>query len=720
MIRFPHGASYYPLMERSPDNWEIDLKSMKQAGINYVRTAEIFNGWDQLEIEPDVFRFDELKEFFDAAHKHGIQILLGSGSTCPPYWLHQMDETVNIVNSRGDRYPVNASYGWACYNNPTFRERHSKYLGAMVNYFKNHSALLGYQINNELGYPFMPLGTGDIDVYCYCENCKLEFRKWVKEKYKTLEELNFAWRWSATNTFHTSWEQVEPPYTKPTAWASITRWMDWRLFHMDVMTRQVKREVELINTLDKKHFTTLNIFYLHENDPFSAITAIDQFELAKAVDIIGYDVYPGSLNKIDKKEESTSMVLDHARSISKPLNKKYWLAETEAGPIGGWVLGPQTTSNYDDIVRYQMDGIGHDAKSVMYQLYKEYEFQPIHWGGIVNLDGSETERTEAVRMVSDFVEEFSDFIDNSTTRKGQVAILVSKENQIVLNGVNQEDFLMEELRGVYSTLYELGYDIDFINPEHMDNGYADDYDVVFAPLLAVVQQELAKNIQRYVQKGGLFIAGARFSFMEDHGWYSQSMPSFGLKDVFGIELTNVYQNDNIRITYKDEKYHGYHHIEKINTLTAKVIGTFKDGGAAVTQNSYGSGSAVYIGTHLGNAYYKHDISLLKQIFIDILPDMPRITAEYEGKGMREIDIHSLSDEHKEMLIITNYAAKDYKSEFFNQPTKSVTITHFDTGIESIKEYGTNCVIDFDSDDRVTFKVDVEMDKVKVLIIEKKR
>ncbi len=37
---------------------------------------------------------------------------------------------------------------------------------------------------------------------------KQERRQWVKNKYKTLDALNYAYRWGATNTCHTNWEQV--------------------------------------------------------------------------------------------------------------------------------------------------------------------------------------------------------------------------------------------------------------------------------------------------------------------------------------------------------------------------------------------------------------------------------------------------------------------------------------------------------------------------------
>ncbi len=718
MEQFLHGASYYPLMEDGIDVWHQDLKTMKDLGINYVRTAEIFNGWDQLEIRPGEFRFAELEKFFDVCEQYDIKILLGSGSASPPYWLHQMDENVNILSSNGKRYPVNTSYGWACYNNPTFIERHASYLENLIKYFKNHKSLLAYQINNEIGYPFVPLGNGDIEVYCYCDHCKSEYRKWVKNKYKTLQNLNHAWRWSATNVYHTDWEQVEPPYAKPTAWASVTRWLDWRLFQMDVITNQVRRENKIIKSLDTEHFTTVNIFYMQEYDALNVMTCIDQFELAKEVDIIGYDVYPSSHNKLETRPEYASMALDHARSVSKPLNKNYLLAETEAGPIGGWILGPEYTTTYQDMIRYQMEAIGHDAKTVMYQLFKEYEFQPLHFGGTIGLEGEKTQRTDAVRVVSDFAEENAEFINNSNTKRGKIALLVSKENHIVFNGVGQEKFLVKELRGVYSAIHDLGYEIDFITLEHFRNGYVKNYEVVYAPLLAVVQKELSEQIADYVSEGGTFIAGARFSFMEEHGWYSRHMPSYELPDMFGMKVVEVYCEQSPTITYKQSAYLGIHHKEDIEVTCGEVLGTFDDGKPAIVKNSFGKGKAIYIGSHIGNAYFEEGLCLIKDIFENEVDCLPDIVVDYDGKEAREIDVHSLSYEDKEMLIITNSVKKAMRESFFNDKKKTITISHADINISSVYDNSEDEAVDFKSGNRIVFDTVITEGQTKIITLKK--
>ncbi len=352
-----YAAGYYPLMHDKND-WDRDLKRMKEAGIRLIRTAELFNSWDRIEPEKDAFKFEFLDDFFDLCLKYGIKVMLGTGTASPPYWIHEMYPEVNIVNNHNEQYPNNVSYSWACVNHSGYLKEVERYLTVLVNRYKNHEALFAYQIHNEISMPFMPLKDGDVDIYCYCESCINKFREWVRNKYKTLDELNYAYRWGATNTFHTNWNQVIPPKTKPTSWSSITRWLDWRLFAMDSMVQFVSWQNQCIKALDKNHITTTNIFFLKSQDMLGVITALDQFEMAKVVDVIGYDLYPGSGDKLEKNPEFSSMFLDMARSTSESIGKEFWLLETESGPINGWVLGLSRNVKDFDLVRNVLKPLG--------------------------------------------------------------------------------------------------------------------------------------------------------------------------------------------------------------------------------------------------------------------------------------------------------------------------------------------------------------------------
>ncbi|SKC89692.1 beta-galactosidase [Maledivibacter halophilus] len=675
--RIIYAAGYYPLMQEKQD-WKKDLRLMKESGIQLIRTAELFNTWDRIEPEKGKFKFEFLDEFFDLCQEYGMKILLGTGTAAPPYWIHKEYPDSNILNNHGEQYPNNVSYTWACIDHKGYLEESERYINTLVNRYKDHPALYAYQIHNEIGFPFMPLKDGDIDIYCYCEHTQKKYRKWLKEKYQSLDALNYAYRWGATNTCHTTWDEIEPPRTKPTSWSSVTRWLDWRLFSMENYVDFVSWQNKLIKKIDSKHPTSTNIFFLKSQDPLGVLTALDQFEMAKVVDHIGYDLYPGSGNKLESKPEFASMFLDMSTSTAKPLEKDYWLLETESGPINGWVMGPSRNVKGFDLVRNVFEAIAHDAKLTLYQGWRQWDFQPLHWGGIVDLDGNPTERTKAAEKIGSILNKYGEEIFDAKNPVGEVAILISKENAIVLNGMGQEKYLLEAMRGAYRVFWEKGYMVDFITPDQFKSGYANKYKAVYMPLMAVIDEDLSKDLEKYVQQGGILIGTPRCGMLGKNGWYNHQIPCFNLSHVFGLKVEGVYANTKPNVTFNSKNYSGIWHREtlSINSDTAKVLARFNDDTPAVTLNSYGKGYGLYFGTHGDAAYLKEQSYLLWDVIDNVLLDHgvePKLQLEYTNRKYKEVDGHYLEGDKRGYIFITNYVTENHPN-FFIDGKKNVRIS----------------------------------------------
>ncbi|MFD3157858.1 beta-galactosidase [Haloimpatiens sp. FM7330] len=722
MNKYPYGGGYYPLIHDKSE-WKKDLLLMKEAGINIVRTAELFNTWDRIEPEEGKFNFDFLDEFFDLCEELDMKILLGTGTASPPYWIHEKYPDSNILSNSGKQYHNNVSYTWACIDNPGYLKEAERYIRTLVERYKNHNALDSYQLHNEVGFPFMPLENGGLDIYCYCEHSKNKFRHWMKEKYKTLDSLNYAWRWSATNTVCTKWSQVEPPYVKPTAWSSVTRWLDWRLFWMDNFTNFIKWQNHIVKSMDEKHPTTTNIFYMKSFDAFGTLMGLDQFEMAKQVDYIGYDLYPGSGDKLKSRPEFSSLFLDHAKSIAKPLGKAYWIHELESGPINGWMLGPDRNTNSSDLMRNAFECLGHDAKFMLYQGWREWDFQPLHWGGIVDLDGNKTDRNIGCEKIGKFLDENSEYLLKSRTSKGDIAILTSKENSIVINGVGQEEFLKNAIRSAYRIFWEKGFNIDFITPEHLESGYAKDYKAICMPFLTLIKENTAKNLQKYVENGGILIGTARCGMIGEHGWYNHKIPCFNLQNVFGVNAVEVWAKGDYKATYKNKNYDCYWHKERLDILdeNVNVIARFFDDTPAATVNKFGKGTAIYFATHADAAYLEKQSYLMWDIIDDIFKQekiRPYIYTEYTNRIQKEVDVHSLKNEEKEMLIITNYVNSNRINSFFINGKKKIRIyidNEYD--IKSIKDYYEQREISWKRDERgINIELEINKNEIKVLQI----
>ncbi len=669
---FLYGGSFYPLKQKNHDKI---FKQLKNCHINFVRTAEIFGSWDVIEAEKGCFNFDFLDQFFEDCQKNDIKILLGTGTASPPLWLHHEDENMNIVDAYGNQYPNHSSYSWACHDNPHFLSAAERYLEKLVNRYKDSPALMAYQIHNEPGYPFMPIN-GTVGDYCHCIHSQDSFRNWLKVKYNhDLNALNEAYQWGATSCVYTDWSQVETPKSRPSSWASTTHWLDFRLWAMENLNRFLLWQNDLIKKYDNQHPTSTNIFFLKSQDPLGVKTALDTYAVAQSVDIIGYDIYPGSGNKLEHMPEFSSLCLDHGKTMAKQAqNEAFWLLETEAGPINGWLKGPHNHTSGLDLKRNIFDAVGHGASLSLYQMFQEVPFQQLHWGGIIDLEANATERTAIAKEIGSFFQKHGKSLMNAQTPSAKVAILISKENAIIANGVDQETFLVDAIRGTYSVFWEMDYEVDIMTTDMVLEGKHEDYKIIAMPFLCTVSKALSKALAQWVEKGGGLIGTSRLGMLDEKGWYNSQIPCFDLRDHFGICAFDTYSDTHPDISFNKFDYKGHWHQDHIRILhdNVQVLARFFNDKPAVTlKENENGGFALFFGTHADVAWHKQNSSLYWQIIKPLLDKYhikPTLSIDYSNRQSKEIDAHLLIGDRESWVFITHYINKK-KKDFWNNQRK---------------------------------------------------
>lgn len=657
-MNYPYlAAGYYPI-SHTRDDVVRDLDNMKSIGIEVVRTAEICCAWDQIEPEKGRFDLEWLDDFFDLCEARNMQILLGTGTACPPYWLRTHYPDVGIVSAGGNKYPNNASYSWACFDHPGFKEEAERYIATIVNRYKNRKGLFGYQIHNEVGFPFMPLESGEMEIYCYCQHSVKAFQSWLENRYSSIEELNTAYRWNATNERYTSFDQVEPPKAAPKAWSSVTRWLDWRLFWMDNTTAFVAWQNDIIKQYDCGHPTTTNTFFMKSQDPFGVRMGLDQLGIAQSVDFLGIDIYPGSGNKAVKKPECSSMCLDMGRTIANYCGKDYALLETESGPINGWVMGPDRNVKGSDIWRNLFDAYGHGAKFALFQGYRDWDYQPLQWGGLTDLDGNPTERSQTVKEIYGILNDSLGSLPPCINRPADVAIVLSKENAILIEGTGQEKFLLDSYRGIYSALWNRNIRTDILTTDMLSEQILANYKLVCLPLLAVLSDENASLFENYVKNGGCVFAGARVGMLNSIGWRNHQMPCRPLDKVFGVNCVETDAGINPNVLYRNQEFTGFWHKEHLDLIdTAVVEAEFQDGTPAFVHNYYGKGQAFYEATHSAIGLIRDGSNLLPA-FLGRILEATGIVAECSmvtESDNQIFDCHLFPNAGNTALVITSRA-----------------------------------------------------------------
>ncbi|MFP4078439.1 MAG: beta-galactosidase trimerization domain-containing protein [Candidatus Izemoplasmataceae bacterium] len=342
------------------------------------------------------------------------------------------------------------------------------------------------------------------------------------------------------------------------------------------------------------------------------------------------------------------------------------------------MLGPDRKTDATDILRNQLEAIGHGNTSVLYQLFKEPRFQPLHWGGMITTDSRKTPQFESAKSIGELVSKHKDFLLESTVAPAKVAIYIAKENHVIMHGLNHEPFFLEELRGVYRYYWSKNHTIDFITDSHFEKGLVSRYEVIHFPLVATIKPAMTKHLEKYVENGGHAVMSARFGYMDAHGWYQHRMPGNNLHSVFGFEVTACEKEEAPTIVLKNgERVPGYHHKETLALSDhCETLATFEDGTPAVMESGLKKGTVLYFATHPGQAHLKEGHSLMDSIMTPYLEKCgvsPSVTIAGHEDWATRIDPHVLLRDHEKWLILTHYVPKESKPLMHEKTTITVTL-----------------------------------------------
>lgn len=175
---FLYGASVYPELQTS-EEWNRMLDEFRGAHMNLVRVAE--SSWGNLETAPGQFNFGWLHTFLDDLHRREMKAILGTSTFVPPQWLvgAHPDATVQLLPGI---FSDPMSRKSPCLNHPLYRDACRRYITAIGAEFKDHPAVIGWQLDNEI--------EATVSVICYNPACERAWRQWLKATYHTPDEFN--------------------------------------------------------------------------------------------------------------------------------------------------------------------------------------------------------------------------------------------------------------------------------------------------------------------------------------------------------------------------------------------------------------------------------------------------------------------------------------------------------------------------------------------------
>lgn len=595
-----------PVNDTSRIRWKKDLQQIKKLGFNTVRT---WVEWTACEPAPGRYRFDNLRLLLELAREAGLKVLVQVYVDSAPDWVGENWPDARFVAQNGAAIPSQAAPGY-CFDHPVVQSKILDFYRETARVATRYPNFLGWDLWSEPHIinwaiiDYIPNAT-----FCYCTNSVKRFQSWLEQKYGTLEKLSRSWY----RTF-TRWEQVEPPRFGTIL--SYTDFIDWRLFIQEKLAQDLRLRTESVKSVDPTRVATSHaavpcLF----TSPLWGVGAPDDWLMAEAADYFGTSIYPKH-SFPDRHWDllRLSVLADFARSAGRARGG-FYVGELQAGMgIRGTVVGNPVTA--DDHRRWVWALLSRGARSI-----NVYAYYPMNSGyeaggyGLVNLDGTLTERSREMGRLAAIVDQHQELFLKGVPQKAEIA-LVYNPLAFLVGGeqhLSETGAVRDSLIGIYRAFFRRNIASDFVHIREVEKGGLGAYKVAFLPYPLMLTSRAAQQLRVFVEQGGTLVSEARLGWNDDRGYSQDVIPGFGLDQVFQVRegRLKMEQKAEIRISATDpllgelkpgDSVWGRGIAEELLPYPAgKVLGTFPDGSPALVSAPFGKGKAVIAGSFLGMA-----------------------------------------------------------------------------------------------------------------------
>ena len=354
---FPVGVSYH--FTENKGSWDQDLQAMRDLGLNTVRVDLSWR--DVSPVVPWSYQFSDLDDFLDRAARHGLYVVLvfshTTGDYNTPIWFWLLNSDWRVVGRRGNTPLADEP----SINHPTYRRQLEDYIAATVRHVKDHPAILAYQLLNEPRYDSTRL-------YDYNPYSIAAFQSWLQRKYGNPERLNRAW-----STSYLSFKDAQPPRDVPSDLsksAQATQWTDWRQFSYDNLAGFVGDLAHTAKKADPDHPVIVSemAWWWWGEQPF---TGVSPLHIYKDADIVGYDLYPDSI-------EDASYFLLTSDMLARYWHKPVWVMELnskDGNPTG------------EEIQKFVSNALEGGASGIFYFQWRDNQLDGGNYGILDANDG---------------------------------------------------------------------------------------------------------------------------------------------------------------------------------------------------------------------------------------------------------------------------------------------------------------------------------------------
>ncbi len=654
---FLHGGDYNPeqWLKEKDVIWAEDMRLMPLANCNEM-TVGIFS-WSFLEPKDGEYDFSFLDEIIEKIYQNGGRVILATPSGARPHWLADQYPEVLRVNDRLERMHYSERHNH-CFTSPQYRRKVREIDEKLSARYGKHPAVLAWHISNEFGG------------YCHCPLCQEAFRRYLKDKYKTIDTLNDAYWTGFWSHTYQSFDQIESPNVLSERFVHGLN-LDWRRFISHQTKDFMDVEIDAVRKYSDKPVTTnfMTAYYL-----------LDYFDLAERLDFISWDSYPDWHCHQNRTASDTAFWHDLFRSIKK---KPFLLMENAPGLTNWKEINHLKRPGMNLLAGLQ--AVAHGSDSVLYFQWRKGRgsSEKFH-GAVVDHVGNEHTRVfREVAKTGELLKKIDEVCGSNVNSR--VAIYFDWENWWALDDAqayqkNDKKYVKTCL-DYYEILWQKGISVDVVYRESP----LDDYDLVILPMVYLTDERCIQRIKEYVAGGGNVYATYIFGVVNETDLcYLGGTPATELKEVFGIwseEIDTLYPDMRLQVAMQDKKYTGVDYAELVHLRGASALATYETefyaGLPALTVNTYGKGKAYY-------QAFRDEGDFKRTALQQILHDL-KIEGAIPERQNPYITAHKRTDGDTEYLFVENYGEKEEKevnlgAEYIDfesgEPTNCITLNGY--------------------------------------------
>jgi len=670
-VWYSGGKARAPMLEKitadSPRLWKEDLLKIRGLGFNTVRTWVEWNVGEPREGE---YHFENLDLLLKLADEVGLKVIVQVYVDSAPEWVGKKFPDGRYAAQDGQPIPSQAAPGY-CIDHRGVRKAILDFYAEVARHAEKSPAFYAYDLWSEpaalnwarISYKAEPM-------FCYCPSSIERFRLWLKKKYGTIESLNEAWH----RTF-TDWSEVEPP--RYGTILTYTDFMDWRVYYGYKLAEDLKMRSDAVKAVDPHHITTS-----HAPNPSPLVRTLadpydpsDDFLMKDSVDYFGTSFYP-KLTSPDHNWDLNRQVLAMDLTNAITGGRGFYVGELQSGfGVHGTIIGSEVTPN--DLEMWTWGMIARGARAINY-----YAFYPMNAGyesggyGMINLDGTLTERSHRAGETAQRIAANADMLLQSHPEPAEAAIVFSPLTPLLggYDAYGSRTAMHQAVAGYHRMFFERNIPVDVLSSRELSAQKLRQYKLVVVPYPLMLTREEADALKRYVSEGGHLFSEARPGWVDERGHAEPIIPGFGWHEMFGVREKRIVPGKGFQVRWGNVSFATASFLEEFDTVnaSAKSVAFAQDGTPIGFENRYNKGSAIVFGSFAGQENQQKPVAM---------HPLGAILAKWAGlhepalKASSLIELRQMSSPQGRLVLLFNHSDKPANVDFqrsLERPAKSLT------------------------------------------------